>query len=742
MIEGLNDKQQEALLHTTGATLVIAGAGSGKTKVLTTKIAYLINDCMLAPWNILAITFTNKAAKEMKERIESLIGVMAHDVWIGTFHSICLRILRKHIDKLGYTSSFSIYDVSEQKTAIKQILKDLEIESKILTDKYLQSKISNFKNEMKSPADVEVSPFDINMQTVVKIYEFYEKRLKENNAIDFDDIINLTIKLLKDYPEVKEEYANKFKHVLVDEYQDTNKSQFELIRLFTSTHKNITVVGDNDQGIYSFRGADIQNILDFEKDFDNVKVVKLEQNYRSTKNILDVANAVIKNNESKYDKKLWTNQVDGEIVEVKKLTDEYAEARYIAKNIIESTKENYKFKDFAILYRMNTLSRAIEDVFIQEGIPYRVIGGLKFYDRKEIKDIISYLKLLENPSDNIAFSRVINEPKRGIGNTTLDKISKISMETGLSMYDITKRAAEFGLNKLYTQSYEFVQMIEEYRQRKNELSLSRIFEGILRDSGYIKLLEEKSDTDDTAKNRIENLEEFYNVIVEFEKEEAENTLAAFLENLALATDRDTNSEDEDTDNVVTLMTLHASKGLEFPTVFLIGVEDGIFPSMKSLNSKEELEEERRLCYVGITRAREKLHITCSGKRTVYGKSTPSIVSRFIKEIPEELANIELETYQDRINKTKQTTWSFNDETNSTKSTNSYFISADKFLENIKTKQTQTNTYIVGQRVLHKKFGEGSIQNIIPEGNDRILEILFDKVGFKRLMESSVKLEII
>lgn len=742
MIEGLNDKQQEALLHTTGATLVIAGAGSGKTKVLTTKIAYLINDCMLAPWNILAITFTNKAAKEMKERIESLIGVMAHDVWIGTFHSICLRILRKHIDKLGYTSSFSIYDVSEQKTAIKQILKDLEIESKILTDKYLQSKISNFKNEMKSPADVEVSPFDINMQTVVKIYEFYEKRLKENNAIDFDDIINLTIKLLKDYPEVKEEYANKFKHVLVDEYQDTNKSQFELIRLFTSTHKNITVVGDNDQGIYSFRGADIQNILDFEKDFDNVKVVKLEQNYRSTKNILDVANAVIKNNESKYDKKLWTNQVDGEIVEVKKLTDEYAEARYIAKNIIESTKENYKFKDFAILYRMNTLSRAIEDVFIQEGIPYRVIGGLKFYDRKEIKDIISYLKLLENPSDNIAFSRVINEPKRGIGNTTLDKISKISMETGLSMYDITKRAAEFGLNKLYTQSYEFVQMIEEYRQRKNELSLSRIFEGILRDSGYIKLLEEKSDTDDTAKNRIENLEEFYNVIVEFEKEEAENTLAAFLENLALATDRDTNSEDEDTDNVVTLMTLHASKGLEFPTVFLIGVEDGIFPSMKSLNSKEELEEERRLCYVGITRAREKLHITCSGKRTVYGKSTPSLVSRFIKEIPEELANIELETYQDRVNKTKQTTWSFNDETNSTKSTNSYFISADKFLENIKTKQTQTNTYIVGQRVLHKKFGEGSIQNIIPEGNDRILEILFDKVGFKRLMESSVKLEII
>lgn len=742
MIEGLNDKQQEALLHTTGATLVIAGAGSGKTKVLTTKIAYLINDCMLAPWNILAITFTNKAAKEMKERIESLIGVMAHDVWIGTFHSICLRILRKHIDKLGYTSSFSIYDVSEQKTAIKQILKDLEIESKILTDKYIQSKISNFKNEMKSPADVEVSPFDINMQTVVKIYEFYEKRLKENNAIDFDDIINLTIKLLKDYPEVKEEYANKFKHVLVDEYQDTNKSQFELIRLFTSTHKNITVVGDNDQGIYSFRGADIQNILDFEKDFDNVKVVKLEQNYRSTKNILDVANAVIKNNESKYDKKLWTNQTTGETVEVKKLTDEYAEARYIAKNIIESTNENYKFKDFAILYRMNTLSRAIEDVFIQEGIPYRVIGGLKFYDRKEIKDIISYLKLLENPSDNIAFSRVINEPKRGIGNTTLDKISKISMETGLSMYDITKRAAEFGLNKLYTQSYEFVQMIEEYRQRKNELSLSRIFEGILRDSGYIKLLEEKSDTDDTAKNRIENLEEFYNVIVEFEKEEAENTLAAFLENLALATDRDTNSEDEDTDNVVTLMTLHASKGLEFPTVFLIGVEDGIFPSMKSLNSKEELEEERRLCYVGITRAREKLHITCSGKRTVYGKSTPSIVSRFIKEIPEELANIELETYQDRINKTKQTTWSFNDETNSTKSTNSYFISADKFLENLKTTKTQTNTYIVGQRVLHKKFGEGSIQNIIPEGSDRILEILFDKVGFKRLMESSVKLEII
>ena len=462
----------------------------GKTKVLTHKIAYLIKEKNILPYNILAITFTNKAANEMKERIEKLIGEDSFNVWIGTFHSICLRILRKHIKKLGFTSSFSIYDVSEQKTTIKQILKDLEIDSKIITDKYVQNKISNFKNDMKKTEDITSLELDYNMSSIVKIYEIYQKRLKENNAVDFDDIINLTIELLETYPEILEEYADKFRYVLVDEYQDTNKSQFRLIKLFTSKHKNITVVGDNDQGIYSFRGADIQNILDFEKDYKDSKVVKLEQNYRSTKNILNVANAVIKNNESKYDKKLWTEKDPGDRVEVKRLSDEYAEARFIAKNINEIIlAEGKKYSDFAILYRMNTLSRVIEDIFIQEGIPYKIVGGLKFYDRKEIKDIISYLKLLVNPSDNVAFSRIINEPKRGIGTTTIDKVSAISMETGLSMYEITKRSAEFGLNKLYTSSIDFINMMESLKDRLNEYSISRIVKEILdvsRIYGYFK----------------------------------------------------------------------------------------------------------------------------------------------------------------------------------------------------------------------------------------------------------------
>ena len=747
IIEGLNEKQKEALLNTEGATLVIAGAGSGKTKVLTHKIAYLIDEKGVAPWNILAITFTNKAANEMKERVENLIGLMSNDVWIGTFHAICLRILRKHIEKLGYNSSFSIYDVSEQKTAIKQILKDLDIDSKIITDKYVQAKISNFKNDMKNPEDITVSELDFNMTTVLKIYQFYQKRLKENNAIDFDDIINLTIKLLDENPDVLEEYSEKFRYVLVDEYQDTNKSQFKLVKLFTSKYGNITVVGDNDQGIYSFRGADIQNILDFEKDYKDAKVIKLEQNYRSTKNILDVANAVIKNNESKYDKKLWTESEKGEIVKVNKLHNEYMEARFIADSILTSMRENgYKYSDFAVLYRMNTLSRVIEEIFVQEGIPYKMVGGLKFWDRKEIKDIISYLRLIENPADNIAFSRIINEPKRGIGNTTLDKISRLSMETGLSMYDITKRANEFGMNKLYVLAYDLISTLEMYRNNKNDMSLSRIYKGVLEDTKYMEVLREKAETDDISKNRIENLEELYNSIIEFEKEEADASLQAYLENQVLSSDLETG---EETDDTVTLMTLHASKGLEFPSVFLIGLEEGIFPSSKAMLDHKELAEERRLCYVGITRAKEKLNITLSGRRTVYGKSTPSIASRFIKEIPDELAEKNIEELRRETSSYEGKSISFDEfgnskinYINSDQKFENKFVSADKFLESLKQKKNNGQKYEIGQKVLHKKFGKGDIINIIPESEDRIIEIKFEKVGLKRLMENFIKLEII
>ena len=729
LIEGLNDRQKEAVLATEGPCLVIAGAGSGKTKVLTHKIAYLMKEKYIKPWNILAITFTNKAANEMKERVEKLVGEAAKDMWIGTFHSICVRILRKYIDRLGFEHSFLIFDTTDQRTLIKDCMKTLKIDDKMFTDRSILSEISNAKNEMLEPKAYQTKyAGDYRKEIIGRIYELYQQRLKENNAIDFDDIINFTIKILEQNEDVLDYYTNKFQYVLVDEYQDTNKAQFTLVTLLASKYGNITVVGDNDQGIYSFRGADITNILNFERDFPGTKIVKLEQNYRCTGNILKAANSVIKHNENKYEKKLWTENDEGSLPIIHRADDEYDEGRFIVEEINHLRREEYfKYSDFTVLYRMNSQSRAIGEILTREGIPYKVIGDLKFYERKEIKDIISYLRLIYNFSDNISLKRIINEPKRGIGKTSIDNIQEISEKTGLSMFDIIKHADEYGLNRVKANATEFIETIEYLRSKIEELSISELIKETLNKTGYVKALELENTTE--AESRIENLEEFLTVAIEFEEEEAENTLADFLEGITLSSDIDGMEDSEDS---VTLMTLHSAKGLEFPVVFLVGLEEGIFPGNKSIGEPKELEEERRLFYVGITRAKQYLYLTCSKKRTIFGSTSYNDVSRFVNEIPSELLEgfDKLDDNSDDFND-GQYKWEYGtsskvksyklDNTNETKgyaaasgignrqNTNNgfQFKSAESFLNSLNAKKENTefdiSKYKEGQRIKDNEF---------------------------------------
>ena len=765
IIQGLNNKQKEAVLATEGPCLVIAGAGSGKTKVLTHKIAYDIANGV-KPWNILAITFTNKAANEMKERIEKLIGDDAKDVWMGTYHSICVRILRRYIDRIGYKSDFVIFDTSDQRTLVKECLKTLKVDDKLFTDRAVLSEISNGKNEMLEPKAYSVKyAGDFRKEKIAEIYELYQSKLRENNAIDFDDIINFTIKILTENPDVLEYYTEKFQYILVDEYQDTNKAQFTLVSLFASRYGNITAVGDNDQGIYSFRGADITNILNFERDFPGTKIIKLEQNYRCTGNILKAANAVIKHNENKYEKNLWTENDEGQIPCIYCGEDEYDEGRYIVEQINHlRTEEYYKYSDFTVLYRMNAQSRAIEDILMREQIPYKVIGGLKFYERKEIKDIIAYLRLIHNTADNLSLRRIINEPKRGIGKTSLDKIQEISDKTGISMYEIIKNAQEYELNRVYLSSRDFIKQIEELRNKKDELKISDLIKETLKSTGYTKALEQENSVE--AETRIENLEEFLTVAIEFEEQSADNTLAEFLENITLSSDIDNLEDQEDS---VTLMTLHSAKGLEFPVVFLVGMEEGIFPGYKSIGEPKELEEERRLFYVGITRAKQYLYLTCAKHRTIFGSTSYNQVSRFVKEIPEEL----LEGYAEVVERNTSNNEDFKDfgyrwsygkgqtvktykidepEVKSvassivdTKPKNNFqFRTAESFLNTIKNKDEgiDLSKYQVGQRVYHKKFGEGVITKLEKEDDDIKVDLEFDKVGHKRLMAKFAGLEIL
>ncbi len=762
ILKELNDKQYEAVVNTKGPCLVIAGAGSGKTKVLTHKIAYIMQEENAKPWDILAITFTNKAANEMKERIANLVGDNVKDMWVGTFHSICVRILRRFIDRIGFDTSFIIFDTSDQKTLIKNCLKDLAIDDKLFNERSVQSEISNAKNDMLEPFQYMAKAMgDYRKEKIATVYELYQKRLKENNAIDFDDIINYTIKILMENPDVLEYYSNKFKYVLVDEYQDTNKAQFTLITLLASKNGNITVVGDNDQGIYSFRGADISNILNFEKDFPGTKIIKLEQNYRCTGNILKAANAVIKNNEVKYAKKLWTENEIGKLPKVYLADNEYDEGSYIVEQIEHLKREEYyKYSDFAILYRMNTQSRAIEDIFRRENIPYKIIGGLKFYERKEIKDIIAYLRLIQNTSDNLSLKRIINEPKRGIGKTSLDSIEELANNEGISMYKIIKDAQQYGLNRIYLKSRDFINVIEELRQKQKDLTISELIKLTLKKTGYMQALKDEKTIE--AENRIENLDEFLTVAIEFEEQFAENTLADFLEGITLSSDLDNMEETEDS---VTLMTLHSAKGLEFPVVFLVGMEEGIFPGYKSIGEPKELEEERRLCYVGITRAKENLFLTCSKKRTIFGSTSCNAVSRFLKEIPKELLDGYEEAFGDNENnsfKDTNYTWTYGNNNGNVKTfkinqeepvavaasnkTGYNFRTAESFLSSL-TKSNKNNNcdlskYKEGQRVFHKKFGEGTISIIEPEGEDLKVDINFDKVGHKRLMAKYAGLEVI
>lgn len=757
LIEGLNDKQKEAVLATEGPCLVIAGAGSGKTKVLTHKIAYLIGEKGVSPWNILAITFTNKAANEMKDRAVKLVGDIANDMWIGTFHSICVRILRKYIDRIGFTSSFVIFDTTDQKSIVKESMKELKIDDKMFTDKSIMYEISNAKNDMIEPEEyAKRTNNEVRKEVIAEVYKLYQRKLRENNALDFDDIINYTIKILMQEPDVLQYYSDKFKYVLVDEYQDTNKAQFMLISLLSAMNGNITVVGDNDQGIYSFRGADIKNILNFEKDFPGTKIIKLEQNYRCTKSILDVANAVIKNNEVKYEKKLWTENEKGKLVTAHLANNEYDEATYVVEQIEHLKREEYyKYSDFAVLYRMNTQSRSIEDILRREDIPYKIIGGLKFYERKEIKDIIAYLRLIYNTKDNLSLRRIINEPKRGVGKTSLDQIAEIADTYGKSMYEVIKNAAEYGLNRVYTNTREFVQTIDELVAKSEEMTVSELTQSILRNTGYTKALELENTKE--AENRIENLEEFLTVTMEFE-EEAENDLGTFLENMALTSDVDSLEETEDT---VTLMTLHSAKGLEYPVVFMVGMEEGIFPSYRSID-EGGVEEERRLCYVGITRAKEHLFMTCARSRTMFGSTSYNAISRFLKEVPEDMLSEESvlsteSTLQGTFDNSNTYEWSYGNsnvkkynlgtsETPSKVAASGFsFRTPESFLNGLNKKQSSDidiSKYQAGTRVYHKKFGEGTINYVEEEGEDYKVDINFDKVGHKRLMAKYAGLEII
>jgi len=768
LLEGLNDKQYEAVTNTEGPCLVIAGAGSGKTKVLTHKIAYLMGEKEVKPWDILAITFTNKAANEMKSRVENLVGDVARDMWIGTFHSICVRILRKQIDRIGFDTSFVIFDTSDQKTLIKQIIKGQNLDDKLYTDKSVLYEISNAKNEMLEP-DQYMAKYknDFRKEKIGEIYEIYQRRLKENNAIDFDDIINFTIKILLDNPDLLEYYSNRFKYVLVDEYQDTNKAQFTLVTLLASKYGNITVVGDNDQGIYSFRGADISNILNFEKDFPGTRIIKLEQNYRCTQSILNAANEVIRNNETKYEKKLWTDNERGALPKVFRGDNEYDEANYIVKQINTlKIEEYYKYSDFAVLYRMNSQSRSIEDILRREDIPYKIVGGLKFYERKEIKDIIAYLRLIQNTADNLSLNRIINEPKRGVGKTSLENIEVVSSESGISMYEVIKKSDEFGLNRVFANTREFINVIEELKSRKDELKLSDLIKETLNKTGYTKALELENTVE--AETRIQNLEEFLTVAIEFEEESADPTLSEFLEGITLSSDLDGMEETEES---VTLMTLHSAKGLEFPVVFLVGMEEGIFPGYKSIGEPKELEEERRLCYVGITRAKENLFLTCSRQRTIFGSTSCNAVSRFIKEIPANMIDgyEQIEERTNTYNPNEDREWTYGNsrsnsygsgfydssvtsyrdiERQSSRSSNTtfQFRSADSFLQSLNKKQIASDVdlskYKSGVKVYHKKFGEGIINSVEAEGEDLKVDINFNKAGHKRLMAKFAGLEII
>ena len=723
----LNEMQRKAVEQTEGPLLILAGAGSGKTTVLVNRIAHIIEDVGAAPWSVLAITFTNKAAGELKNRLEQMLGGSAENIWAGTFHSCCMRILRRDIERLGYDKTFHIYDTADQKSLVKECLNQLNLDEKAFPPKTVLSYISSAKDKlMDCKAFADAYAADYRMQKIAQIYTLYQQRLKAYNAVDFDDIIMLTVQLFHREPEILEFYANKFRYILVDEYQDTNHCQFELVRLLASRHHNLCVVGDDDQSIYKFRGANIQNILDFERCFDHATVIKLEQNYRCTASVLEAANCVIANNTQRKDKRLWTKNEKGQLPFLYDAATEHDEAFFVADTISQlHRREGAAYSDFAVLYRMNAQSRVIENALRQNGIPYRVVGGLRFYDRKEVKDIIAYLRLVQNPADNISLKRIINQPKRGIGQKTIDTLEQEALQRGISMFDVICSANEIpALSRAAVKLIPFGDMIRSLGDYREEMD--QLLEQILQQTGYMDELLREDTVESRA--RVENIRELIGAVDEYMDQAEEPTLEDYLEQVSLVSDIDNYDQSED---AVTLMTLHSVKGLEFPTVFLCGMEEGVFPGYRSITEEDELEEERRLCYVGITRAKKRLFLSHAFSRTLFGSTSYNKISRFLNEIPAELLDHPAPEQKEEPKSQSKP-----------KITQEMLFKSGKYGGFGKPKPREQKKYRAGDRVRHKKFGTGMILSVQPVGDDLQLEITFDSCGTKTLMSSFAPLTVV
>ncbi|WP_353107092.1 DNA helicase PcrA [Acetoanaerobium noterae] len=715
-LTGLNKDQLSAVTRVEGPLLILAGAGSGKTRVITYRIAHMIEDLKISPYSILAITFTNKAAKEMRERVNSLIGDRAKDMWISTFHSLCVRILRRDIERIGYNRSFVIYDTQDQLSLIKECIKECGLREDSFKPSSVLSAISGAKDKLLNPKAFEARYFnDFRLSKISKVYDLYQRKLKSNNALDFDDLIFKTVELLKTDEFVRDFYQRKFQYVMVDEYQDTNHAQYVLINLLSEMHKNLCVVGDDDQSIYGWRGADIANILDFEKDYKDAFVVKLEQNYRSTEVILDGANSVIKRNLGRKNKKLWTQLKEGEKIKLHKAYDEKDEANFIAREIKKrQEEEDRNLRDFALLYRTNAQSRALEEALIKHSISYKIFGSLKFYDRKEIKDIMAYLRLVQNPLDDLALKRIVNVPKRGIGAKTLEKLEERALITGESLFGLLHDLSGFDLStKVKTTLNKFVMMINSFMDMKEILPLTEFVQKVIDNTKYVEEL--KAEDTDEARGRIENIEEFKSVVMEFMQNSEEKTLEEFLSSVSLVSDLDSIDEEDD---FVTLMTLHSAKGLEFPVVFLAGVEEGIFPISRAMLDENQLEEERRLCYVGMTRAKQILYITYANERTLYGRRNHAIASRFISEIDESLFEENA-----KIEKTKP------------QSLYDRYKDKYKIGQDDKPKFDGQDDITVGSKIKHPKFGIGMV--VAKTGT--VYTIAFEGQGIKQIDTTFISL---
>lgn len=723
ILSSLNKRQKEAVTHVDGPLLVIAGAGSGKTRVLTYRIAYLLSVRKVPPYFILAVTFTNKAAKEMKERVTRLAGPLGEQVWVATFHSTCVQILRREADKVGYERNFLIFDTLDQLAVVKEAIRDLDIDTRRIEPRTALYAISGAKNELVGPDEYNRYAGDFWDKTIARIYAKYQDKLIEANAMDFDDLIMATVRLFRTRPEVLSRYQERFRYILIDEYQDTNHAQYVLVNLLAGKHRNLCVVGDEDQSIYGFRGADIRNILEFEKDYPDAKVVKLEQNYRSTEKILQSANAVIANNLGRKGKQLWTDRAGGDPIFLHKASDEREEASFIASEIQRLKQAGRDYHNSAILYRTHSQSRTFEEEFMRRGIPYAIVAGLRFYERREIKDLIAYLRLLENPADLYSLRRVINTPRRGIGDVTLGRLESFALEQNISTYEALQRAEEIpelgGRGISAVQGFQ--KLVDSLRSRVGKVSLTRLTQDVLEMTGYVTELERERTPE--ADGRIENLKEFLSVTKQYEEEAVAPDLSGFLEHVALVADVDLYDEDAD---AVVMMSLHAAKGLEFPVVFLVGMEEGVFPHSRSLWEPGELEEERRLCYVGITRAMERLYLTCAELRTLYGSTTRNFISRFIEEIPEECID-ELHRGGDRDsggNHTEQRILRF---------------PSERVRQPPETKELRAggealiSELNVGVKVKHANFGEGTIVAVAGEGSETILSVAFPDKGIKRFL---------